>query len=328
MKAKSFTRSYAGFIVFTLLALLISSCGSNVTEVSVRLKWTHQTQFAGIYMADKEGFYSDENLNITIEPVDFEQMLSSDKVALGKNTFGVGSADEILVARSNGIAVQAIAVVYRINPLVYMSLGNGVLNKPEDLIGKKLAISEGQSTYLLNALLNKAGIDPSQVDIQKSPTFDPIECLQIAEVCDAYSTSGLVSTELKGLESSAIWPSDYGVPFYADVIFTSNDFIAQHPDVVERFLRATLRGWQTAIENPENATDITMTYAPDMDRDFQLGMLKASVPLIDTGVLPIGVMEPEMWQQMYDILFEQGIIIVPFNPTTAYTNKFIDKIVK
>ncbi len=328
MKKNSTRRIQIILGVFILFTLLTSGCAAPVSDVSVRLKWLHQTQFAGIYVADKEGYYKEENLNVAIEPVDFEQMLSSDKVALGKNTFGVGSADEVLVARSNGVAIKAIAVVYRINPLIYMSLGNGKLNKPEDLIGKKLAISEGQSTYLLNALLSKSGISPSQLEIQKSPTFDPIECLQIAEVCDAYSTSGLVSTELKGMESSALWPSDYGVPFYADVIFTSNDMIIQQPEVVERFLRATLRGWQSAIENTEKATDITMTYAPDMDRDFQLGMLKASVPLIDTGILPIGVMEPDMWQQMYDILFEQGVIVVPFDLSTAYTNEFMDKIAK
>ncbi len=331
MKTKLFTRTSASLAGFIVLALLLSSCATPKApsvEVSVRLKWTPQTQFAGIYMADKEGYYSAENLKVKIEPVDFNQMLSSDKVAAGMNTFGIGSADEILVARSKGVALRAIAVVYRINPLVYMSLGGVELTKPEDLRGKTLAISEGQSTYLLNALLSKAGIDRSQITINKSTTFDPIECLQTAQVCDAYSTSGLVSADLKGLKSSAIWPSDYGVPFYADVIFTTDEFMTKHPDVVERFLRATLRGWQTAIENTAKATDVTLTYAPDLDRAFQLGMLKATVPLVDTGNLPIGVMEPSMWQQMYDILLEQKVITTPFDVATAYTSEFMDKINK
>lgn len=135
------------FRLLTLAILLISitGCGANSPvvssqpeEVSVRLKWVHQTQFAGIYMAEKNGYYAAENLDVTIEPVDYEQMLSAEKVTQGKNTFGIGSADEVLVARSQGMPVRAIAVIYRINPLVYMSLGNTELRTPQDLIGKKI----------------------------------------------------------------------------------------------------------------------------------------------------------------------------------------------
>lgn len=322
------------FRLLTLAILLISitGCGANSPvvssqpeEVSVRLKWVHQTQFAGIYMAEKNGYYAAENLDVTIEPVDYEQMLSSEKVAQGKNTFGIGSADEVLVARSQGMPVRAIAVIYRINPLIYMSLGNTELRTPQDLIEKKLLISEGQSTYLLNALLKAMNINPETLDIQRSPTFDPMECLQMADVCDAYATNGLVSAQLQGLTAWAIWPSDYGVPFYADVLFTTDQMIEQKPDVVRRFLRATLKGWEAAIQNPDQATDVTLTYIPNGDKAFQLGMLKASIPLIDTGDLPIGVMQPEIWQTMYQILLEQGVITTPFDVSSAYTLQFMEQ---
>jgi ABC-type nitrate/sulfonate/bicarbonate transport system substrate-binding protein len=133
---------------------------------------------------------------------------------------------------------------------------------------------------------------------------------------------------MQGIKNSSIWPSDYGVPFYADVVFTTDDFIAKNPDVVERFLRATLRGWQFAVENPEKATTNTLAFDPKLDQAFQLLSLKATIPLVDTGNLPVGVMEPEMWQQMYDILLEQKVITTPFDISTAYTSEFMDKINK
>jgi NitT/TauT family transport system substrate-binding protein len=335
MKTNLFNRSYISFVILVLFAMLVSSCSSTqatpAADVSVRLKWTPQTQFAGIYMADKEGYYGDENLKVTIEPVDFEQMLSVDKVAEGKNTFGVGAADEVIVARANGIPVRAIAVIFRISPQIYMSIGDTKVTKPEDLIGKRVGIGQGSGRWTFDAMIKKAGIDPSQITVEDPKTFDTLGgCLQELkfDVCNAYSTDAIVRADMQKMESSAIWPGDYGVPFYADVIFTTDDFIAKNPDVVERFLRATIRGWQTAIENPEKATDATLSFAPDLDRDFQLLSLKATIPLVDTGNLPIGVMEPEMWQQMYDILLEQGVITTPLDVADIYTSEFMDKITK
>jgi NitT/TauT family transport system substrate-binding protein len=294
----------------------------------VRLKWTHQTQFAGIYAAEKEGYYAAENLKVTIEPVDFNQMLSVDKVAQGKNTFGVGAADEVIVARANGAPVRAIAVIYRISPQVYMSIGNIKVSKPQDLIGKRVGIGQGSGFWTFNAMISKAGIDPSLIKVQDPKTFDTLECAKTFDVCNAYSTDAIVKANMQGIPNTAIWPGDFGVPFYADVIFTTDDFIAKNPDVVERFLRATIRGWQTAVENPEKATDDTLTFDPKLDRAFQLLSLKATIPLVDTGTLPIGVMEPEMWQQMYDILLSQKVITTSFDVTTTYTSQFMDKIKK
>ena len=328
MKANLFNRSYIGFVVLTLLAILLSSCGSPAAEVSVRLKWTHQTQFAGIYMADKEGYYADENLKVTIEPVDFDQMLSIDKVIEGKNTFGIGAADEVIVARANGAPVKAIAVIYRISPQVYMSIGDIKVSKPEDLVGKRVGIGQGSGLWTFNAMINKAGIDRNLITVEDPKTFDTLECAQRYDVCNAYSTDSIVKADMQGIANSAIWPGDYGVPFYADVVFTTDDYIAQHPDVVERFLRATIRGWQSAIENPEKGTTDTLAFDPKLDQSFQLLSLKATIPLVDTGTLPIGVMEPEMWQQMYDILLEQKVITTPFEISTAYTSEFMEKINK
>lgn len=127
------------------------------------------------------------------------------------------------------------------------------------------------------------------------------------------------------LTAWAIWPSDYGVPFYADVLFTTDQMIEQKPEVVRRFLRATLKGWEAAIQDPEQAADVTLAYIPNGDKAFQLGMLKASIPLIDTGDLPIGTMQPEIWQTMYQILLEQGIITTPFDVSSAYTLQFMEQ---
>ena len=124
-------------------------------------------------------------------------------------------------------------------------------------------------------------------------------------------------------ELNLIWPGDYGVHFYSDTLIADDELIAENPDLVLRFLRATLKGYRFAIENPEDAVDASMKYAEVKDQDVQLAMLDASIPLIHTGKGPIGWMETDDWQGMYDILVAQGIIETSLDLSQIYTMEFL-----
>ena len=146
------------------------------------------------------------------------------------------------------------------------------------------------------------------------------------DVCSAYSTDGVIAAELQGHQVSSLFFNDYGVPFYADVIVATDDFIQQNPKVVESFLRATMRGWQTAIENPQKGVDNTLSFAPELNAEFQLRSMRATIPLVNAGGQPLGAMQAADWQTMYNILLEQGVI-TPFDINSAYTTQFIEKII-
>ena len=319
-------------IIIVLLVLtggLLVSCNQPATpppdEVSVRLKWLHQTQFAGIYVAEQEGYYADENLKVRIDPVDLDNQVTLNYILNGENDIGIGAAEEMIIARSQGKPVKAVAVIFKLNPLTYISLKKTGIKSPNDFIGKTVALSPGQGTYLYEAMMGQLGIDRSQINEVEMTTFDIFECLNTADVCSHYATNGLARANYEGTDAAAIWPSDYGVPFYADVIFTTDDFIKQHPDVVERFVRATIKGWHKAIEDPELATEATLKYDPKLNKGFQLEAMKISIPLIDTGQDHIGYMRPEIWQEMYDILLKQGLIDKPVDLSKVYTNEFVEK---
>jgi NitT/TauT family transport system substrate-binding protein len=322
---------YTLIAILVTLTLVLTACGgpakAPAANISVRLKWTPQVQFAGVYVADKEGFYGEENLTVKIDPVDFNEIDSVKKVLDGQDTFGIASADEIIAARSKGLPVKAIAVVFRISPLLLMSVDNVKIAKPEDLYGKTVAVHAGQASVVYSAFINKTGLDASQINLVEAKAFDILECLSSADVCTGYATDAVIAAQLKGHETSALLFGDYGVPFYADVIFTTDDLIAKDPALVERFLRATLKGWQTAIENPQKGVDDTVFYASDLDPVFQLRSMQATIPLVDTGTQPLGVMEPAAWQTMYEILLEQKAISA-FDITTAYTSQFMDAMYK
>jgi ABC-type nitrate/sulfonate/bicarbonate transport system substrate-binding protein len=119
---------------------------------------------------------------------------------------------------------------------------------------------------------------------------------------------------------------DYGIRFYADTIVASEKLIRQKPELVKRFLRATLKGWRYAIENQVEAVELTLKYDPTLTKDLQLKMIKAQIPLIHTGNVNIGWMEKSIWEEMHQTLLDAGVLAQPINLTEAYTMQFLNDI--
>jgi NitT/TauT family transport system substrate-binding protein len=100
--------------------------------------------------------------------------------------------------------------------------------------------------------------------------------------------------------------------------------IAEQPEIIDCFLRATLKGWQTAIGDPDAAALTTLSYAKGSDLKTQTAMMVSLLPLVHTGEEKIGWMKEEMWQQMADVLVDQGIIHgLPGGVRGAYTMRFL-----
>lgn len=313
-------------VTLVLSSIALTACQkAEPDEISLQLKWLHQTQFAGVYVADHEGYYADENLVVNVSPIDLDRQVTVEYVLNGEADFAIGSAEEIIIARNEGKPVKAVAVIFRLNPIVYVAPEQAGINQPEDLVGKTVSLGPGQATYLFEMMLEQVGVDRNQISDVGFVDFDIYKCWEAADICSHYATSGLAQANYDGVETSVLWPSDYGISFYADVIFTTDDFIEQHPDVVARFIKATLQGWQKAIEDPELATTDTLIFDPSLDKGIQLAAMEASIPLIDTGQDTIGFMQPEVWQQMHDVLLERNLISAPVDLNTVYTNEFVEK---
>ena len=133
---------------------------------------------------------------------------------------------------------------------------------------------------------------------------------------------------MEGYEVNTILVADYGVNMYADVLFAREDTLENRPELVEAFLRATLKGWDYAIQNENEAVDAVLKYATGSTRIHESYMLEVSIPLIHTGEKWIGWMEKSDWEQAQDILFEQGILENKTVIEDAYTMQFLEIIYK
>lgn len=297
-------------------------------DVRLRLKWVHQAQFAGNYVAVDKGFYSKEGLSVELQQVDLKNN-TIQEVADGKVEFGISSADDVLIARARGVKIKAIAVIYKINPASLISLSSSKITSPKDLIGKKVGVQEGNPIELLfDAMLESKGISLGKV--KKVPIgYDASELIKgQVDAVIGYVINEPDMVRNSGKEPKTMLFSDYGVNIYADVLFTSEQLIKDKPDMITKFLRGTLNGWQYTFENEDEAVTTTMKYAKDSRKVHEAYMLSSSIPLINTGTSNLGWMERQQWEQVQNILLNQKVISSRMNVDDVYTTEFLDKIYK
>ena len=223
----------------------------------------------------------------------------------GETDFAIVGGDQFLAARSQGEPLVAIAVIFQKNPYVYVSLKSSGIERPQDLVGKRVMVAP-DAEFQHRALLYKLDIAPGAIDrVPYERDVTPLITGQVDAQTVYRMGTGLAFDET-GYELNWIWMEDYGIHFYADTIVTGEALIQQNPDLVERFLRATVKGWRYAIESPDEAVDLTLQYDPTLTRDRQTRMMAAQTPLIHTGKVNIGWMRAGVWREMQDILLEQA----------------------
>ena len=323
------TRAKISAVLLFALAVL-AACGPTVaptpalTRITVQLRWTHEAQFGGFYAADQNGYYSAEGLAVTfVQGGPVIDLLTP--VLDGTAQFGVAGADELILARAAGKPLRAIATTYRRSPIVFFALADSGITRPQDFVGKTIRVVPGQAPTF-HAMMARVGISPDQYTEVVLPSDLALFAAGEADVWTAYLTSMVVTVQRAGYKLNIVFPDDYGVHFYADTIFAADDLIATNPGLVLRFLRATLKGWRYAIEDPAVIGPMVARSRPDADVELETAKMTASLPLVHTGEDHIGWMRAEVWQGMHDILLEQGILAGPVDVDKVYTMEFLQTI--
>lgn len=327
--------SFARLSWMLVLAAALAGCGEKAATtapdpVTVQLKWVHQAQFAGMYVAQEKGYYAKENLAVTFleggQGIDNAAPLLS-----GAAQFSVLAPEDVLIGRSKGKPLKAIAAIYRRSAVVFLTRAESNIRRPQDFEGKKVA-SGGKGgavrdfQFQFDALVKKLGLDLSKIEIVPyDPTYAAFIGGQV-DVTPAFSTGGLITLRREGVKLRPIWPSDYGIRFYSDTLVATDDTVEKNPELIMRFLRATLHGWRDAVEDGGQAVTMTLKYARVKDKTLQTGMMDALMPLVHTGEDHVGWMKREDWQGMYDVLLAEKILDAPFAPDQAFTMRFLDAV--
>lgn len=327
---------YQVTIVVLFVSGLLAACNSVATpqkpdEVTIQLSWFHTVEFIGFYAAEQQGYYADENLKATLLPgaPDVDPVT---EVLEGRAQFGLAAGDAIIRGRAEGQDLVAVASVFRQSPLSIMTLANSGIQRPHDLASKTVGVisPDLDTTWDIQflAMLDELDVDRSGMNFVAIEDYHGANELvsgRMDAVSGLFSTNEAVQARLDGYEVNEMFLGDYGILMYVNPIFTTGQLIREQPDLVERFVRATLKGYQYAVEHPDEMADLTAEYDDTLDMVQQRESMNSEVPLIDTGDAPIGTMDEAVWQSTQKTLLEQGLISTEVDLNKVYTNEFVEK---
>lgn len=288
-------------------------------KVTLQLRWEHQFQFAGYYAALWEGYYEDYGLKVDIKPGIDENgnvILAPQAVSSGQADFGVGGVD-ILLAVDKGHDLKLVSTFFQRSPVAYYMLPDTRFNSIYDIT--RLDVARRRSDLLdieLQAMLVNEGIDPftgNTIPKDIVLSFSDLKSGKY-DIIPGYLDTIAYQAHLQDEAVKSVHPIEFGVDFYGDSLFTSNDMASSRPKLVERFRKASILGWKYALENPEEmAQRIADHYYKDSRNylefvDFNKFQSEKVKDLTLYPVVEIGNMNPYRWASMIDYLAELNLI--------------------
>jgi len=287
-------------------ALAKTSATSN--KVVIQLKWFHMFQFAGYYIAQEKGYYRQEGLDVELRERDPEIPVV-EQVVSGDAHYGI--ADSSLVsAYANGQPIVAIAAIMQHDPLVFISKKSSAIISPYEMLGKRVMYDDrGGNEASLVALLADQGIGKTNFTyVPHSFSNDELEQDRI-DVMPAYLSDQPFYFKQKGIDVNIINPLSYGLDFYGDILFTSKKETDEHPQRVEKIRRATIKGWQYAMQHIEETIGIIENKFPSKNTNAHLHYEAQIIrQMILPDVVPIGTMEIKRLRRVANIYTRLGVI--------------------
>lgn len=297
------------FVFSMALMLLLAGCSAPATPepteeaeleaVTLKLNWLHGAQFLGFYVAQVQGFYAEVGLEVAIEQLDDLSMTEAipGQVVSGKFDFATGTTD-IIRAQSEGAPLTAIAAMYQFSPAAFFARADSGIVTPADLAGRTIVVKNTSWERLLSVLLFREGLMLDDVEVvpggyDMTPFYEGE-----VEVWAGFLIDEVVLARMEGLELVTLPLYEYGVEESAVVVSTSQTLLNSNPERAERFLQASIRGWDWAVKKPEAAVDILLALFPDMaaERAFHLASFEASIPLILPPDARLGEINCVVWE--------------------------------
>jgi NitT/TauT family transport system substrate-binding protein len=336
--------SYRSLALAAVLAGLgVSAAEAQQMTAVTQLGWLRIGEYAPILVAEAKGFFKEEGIDHkTVDGGPGKNPIPI--VAVGQAQFGLATQGmQIISARTarDPVDIVAVGTLFQQAPSAYITVAaaDAPPAKPKDMEGKNIGL-QAEAEFVYKAFAKKNGIDLSKGKITYvKATAEPLMAGQV----DYFSgwminQTYQIETEaakpdapaaIKGKTWRALRLAEWGVPTYADVIFTSGDTLKKNPELVRRYLRAVRRGMQYAIDHPEETVGI-LTKSPGQIEDAKklAWRFKLQNPLFqseDTKKNGLLWMNPSTWEAMIGFLKDGEQIPRTIPVGEAMTNEFLSK---
>lgn len=321
----------SAIILFLVASFLVGSLphpaarAVPTTKVTFALNWIKNVEFGGLWMAQKNGWWTQAGLDVSARGYDF----TNDPVLLvgaGKYMFGFQDGASLVIARSHGIPVKAIWASGQRSPFAFITMPKSGIKTVKDFKGKRIGY-QAHELYVLQTMLNHEGMtlaDVKPVVVQFDPT------VLVAGKVDAYLaylTNEPIELKLKyNLDVNIIKASDYGYDFYSDVLFTTDSMIKTQPDLVKKVVSVMHRGWLYAIAHPQEVASYVVPKLDSQDSvKQQTQEMQELAPMASSAGAAVGSMTQPRWENGIGLLLKYKQIKATIPTASVFTTSFLPK---
>ena len=234
-------------------------------KVVLLLNWYTYSEHAPFYLGKERGYYDQEGIDLDIQE-GRGSGVTIQAVAAGTATFGYADVPTMMKAASKGAPVIAVGVALQTSPMSVMGFSEKNIRKPEDIKGKTVAVTPGDSmSQIWPLFMKKTGLkegDFKQVAGDAQTKLNAVMNNQADLLLGYVMDQAIKLTDATKKPVTPIRFADYGVNMVSSGIVVQKDYLKDHPDVVKRFLKATQRSMEEAAKNPEAAIDAMLKAQP------------------------------------------------------------------
>lgn len=326
-------RKITGIVLVVILltaSLALAACQQESpanTEVTVLLDWVPNTNHTGLYVALEEGYYEQEGLMVNI--IQPSEGGTADLIAAGQGEFGLSYQEQVTYARTakTPLPVKAIAAVIQHNTSGFASPIDREILTPKDFEGKKYGgWNSPMEEAMLKGLMAKDGADFSKLEMISVGTLDFFTAVSnhVDFTWIYYGWDG-IAAEIKGLPLNFIKLQDVdaNLDSYTPVIIASEDLLEDDPELAKAFLRASTKGYEFAIENPDQAVEHLLKHAPEIDKEIAMESQRYLAKEYKADAKKWGEMDINIWRNYGAFMSDQDLIESDFIAEEAFTNEYL-----
>lgn len=293
-------------------------------DVKIVLDWTPNTNHTGLYVAKEKGFYEEEGLNVEIlQP---STGASDAMIASGEAQFGVSVQEGITMARQQNVPIVSIGAIIQHNTSGFAAPKSKNI-KPKGFEGKTYGgWGSPVEEMIIHTIMEKDGGDYSKLKSVNMGNADYFTAVKkdIDFAWIFYAWTG-IEAELRGEPIDMLYVNQYAkeLDYYTPVLSTSEKLSKEDPELVKAFMRATSKGYQFAIDNPEDAANLLLKAVPDLNKDLVIASQKWLSPKYKDDAPRWGEQKREVWANYMNWLVENKLMEKSIDVDKAFTNDFL-----
>lgn len=314
-------------------ATLLAGCGparraEEPQAVTLAMGFIPNVQFTPFYVALERGYFAEEGIQVTLDygmETDLLKLVGSDRLQ-----FAIGSGDQVVLARSQGLPVVYVLDWYRRFPVCVMSLPEAGIHAPRDLAGKRVGtpVTYGASYIGWRALAQATGLIETDVQLI-TVGYNQVGALTEKQVDAAlcYAMNEPVQLQSAGQDVDVIYVADYA-NLVSNGLITNDQSVRDRPDLVRGMVRASLRGIAYTLAHPDEAFDIAVKYVPEMagdepSRARNRAILEECLAFWQAPAGELGKSTASEWQASQQIMVQMGLVDSGTDVDTMFTNDYI-----